>query len=134
MGINNEILYLNERHSVIINEFLYDIRNVIDEVTMFNEDYEGFESLLDRVIDFHNGLGEYVEGGRVDRREWYMSLPNNLYWATQGYIANLALNHEEDLSEFEGKLLSLTVDVLQRLNRSLLVHPFTKKENKIHLN
>jgi len=134
MSINNDIIYLNERHSSIVNEFLNDIHQVIDDVTMFEEDYIGFEVLVEKAIEFHNGLGGYVESGGVNRRDWYMSLPNNIYWATKGYISNLALNQDEDLYLFEDKLLSLTVDVLEKLNDSLLVHPFTSKENKIHLN
>tara|TARA_R110002167_G_scaffold130546_1_gene314034 strand:+ start:1124 stop:1528 length:405 start_codon:yes stop_codon:yes gene_type:complete len=134
MSFKNDIIYLNERHSLIINEFLNDIHDVIEEVTMFEEDYIGFELLIEQAIEFHNGLGGYVELGSVNRRDWFVSLPNNIYWATKGYISNLALNQDEDLYLFDDKLLSLTVDVLGKLNDSLLIHPFTEKENKINLN
>ena len=85
---------------------------------MFEEDYIGFELLIEKAIEFHNGLGGYVELGSVDRRDWFVSLPNNIYWATKGYISNLALNQDEDLHLFENELLSLTVSTLEKLNKN----------------
>ena len=67
-------------------------------------------------------------------KEWYVSMPNNLYWATRGYLANLQLNQDESTYLIEEKLLSLTLIVLEELNKSLLTHPYTKKEEKINLN
>lgn len=134
MSPNKEIYYLNKTHSAIINSYLLDVTNLISDVTMFDEDFIGYELLVDGVIDFHNGLGIYVEDGNVNRKEWFISLPNNLYWASRGYIANLALNEEKDLSLFEEKLLSLTVKVLGELTETLLVKPFTEQEYKINLN
>jgi hypothetical protein len=134
MSYKEEIYFLNNRHSVIINDYLTKVQNLMDSSTFFNEDYVGYEVLVLNVIDYHNGLSKYVSEGLVNRRDWFVSLPNNLYWATKGYLANLQLNQNEDIYYCEEKLLSLTLDVLDELNESILIHPFTEKEYKINLN
>jgi len=134
MSLKQDIYCLNKSHSVIINAFLDDIQMIINDVVIYNEDAVGFEVIVAKTIDFHNGLGEYVLFGNVGYHEWYMSLPNNLYWATKGYLVNLALNQDEDLSLCERKLLSLTINVLRELNKSVIIHPFTEEERKINLN
>jgi len=134
MPLIDNILFLNKQHSDIVNQHLLDVQDVIDKATFFNEDYIGYELLVENAVKFHNGLGEYVKIGNVNPKEWYMSLPNNLYWATKGYMSNLQLNEGVDLYLYEEKLLSLTVSVLQKLNESIVVNPFTEGEQKINLN
>ena len=116
MSLTQDIFYLNKRHSSIISTFLDDIEELVNEVSCYNEDLVGFDVIMKSIIDFHNGLGEYVLYGSIGSQEWYVSLPNNLYWATKGYLANLELNQDNDMSLCEEKLLSLTVDVLKQLN------------------
>tara|TARA_R110000824_G_scaffold72595_2_gene185187 strand:- start:10974 stop:11378 length:405 start_codon:yes stop_codon:yes gene_type:complete len=134
MSLTQDIFYLNKRHSSIISTFLDDIEELVNEVSCYNEDLVGFDVIMKSIIDFHNGLGEYVLYGSIGSQEWYVSLPNNLYWATKGYLANLELNQDNDMSLCEEKLLSLTVDVLKQLNNSIIIQPFNEEEQKINLN
>ena len=134
MSYKEEIFFLNRKHSAIINDYLTNVQKLIDDSTFFAEDYKGYEDLILNVIEFHNGLSEYVSVGSVCTKEWYVSMPNNLYWATRGYLANLQLNQDESTYLIEEKLLSLTLIVLEELNKSLITHPYTKKEEKINLN
>lgn len=134
MSLKKDVYYLNTRHSKIINEFMSDIQDIIKEVTLFNEDYYKFQDLSSNVIDFHNGLSEYIILGGVNSIEWYVSLPNNLYWATKGYLSSINANEEVDVVFYEEKLLSLTVDVIAKLHNSFLIQPFTDKERNINLN
>ena len=134
MPLIDNILFLNEQHSTIVRGHLADMEGVINSVTFFDEDFVGFQVLIDDILRFHNGLGEYVNIGNVDAKEWYMSLPNNLYWATKGYMANLQLNEDVSLYEYNEKLLSLTVDVLRKLNESIVINPSTEEDRIINLN
>ena len=134
MSLKKDIYYLNTRHSEIITEFLYDVQDIVKEVTFFKEDYIEFQSLSNGVIDFHNGLSEYVVLGGVDCLEWYVSLPNNLYWATKGYLSSIQSKEEVDLIIYEEKLLSLTINVIGKLNNSIVIQPYTDRDIKINLN
>ena len=111
-----------------------DIQDLVQEVTLFNEDYNEFLNLSSSVIDFHNGLSEYIIIGGVNSIDWYVSLPNNLYWTTKGYLSSINANQEIDLVLYEEKLLSLTVDVISKLHKSFIIQPFTDKERNINLN
>jgi len=134
MAFELEIYYLNKEHCTIINEYLDDVYNLVYEATFFEEDYVNFERLIEGVVSFHNGLGEYVSGGSVNAREWYISLPNNLYWVSKGYFSSLQLYQEQDVYDYEQKLLSLTIDVLDKLNKSIIKQPLTEKLININLN
>ena len=134
MSLKKDVYYLNTRHSRIINEFMSDIQDLVQEVTLFNEDYNEFLNLSSSVIDFHNGLSEYIIIGGVNSIDWYVSLPNNLYWTTKGYLSSINANQEIDLVLYEEKLLSLTVDVISKLHKSFIIQPFTDKERNINLN
>jgi hypothetical protein len=134
MASEQEIYYLNKQHSVIVNNYLDDMAELVYSATFFNEDYVGYQNLIDNVITFHNGLGEYCLDGTVNAREWYISLPNNLYWATKGYFNSLLLYQEKDIDDVEEKLLSLTVSVLEELNKSIVIYPSTENNMNINLN
>jgi hypothetical protein len=134
MAFELEIFYLNKEHSKIINSYLDDVYSLVYDATFFTEDYEAFEDLIHGVVAYHNGLGDYVATGSVNRREWYISLPNNMYWCCKGFFANLQLYQEQEVQDYEQKLLSLTINVLDRLNTSIIASPLTEKEININLN
>lgn len=134
MAFQLEIFYLNKEHCAIVNDYLDDVYNLVYEAAFFTEDYEKFEELMHRVVAYHNGLGEYVAEGSVNRKEWFISLPNNLYWCCKGYFSSLQLYQEQEVDFYEQKLLSLTIDVLDKLNRTIVINPLTEKEKNINLN
>ena len=134
MNKNAEIYCLNKRHSSIVCEFLQDLENIINEVAYYDEDYDGFKDVIDRIILFHNGLGAYAMSGEIDKTNWYLSMPNTVYWATVGYFAAITPEKEEDLDKYKEKVLSLISGVIKRLELSLLIQPGTETEEKINLN
>jgi len=131
---NAEIFCLNKRHSSIVCEFLEDLEDIINEVAYYDEDYNGFREVIDKIILFHNGLGAYVMLGDIDKTTWYLSMPNTVYWATIGYLAAITPRKEEYLDESKEKVLSLISNVTKRLEMSLLIQPGTEIEEKINLN
>tara|TARA_R110002074_G_scaffold161515_3_gene319705 strand:+ start:286 stop:606 length:321 start_codon:yes stop_codon:yes gene_type:complete len=106
----------------------------MDECTYYNEDLDGFTELINDFIFFHNGLGTYALGGEIDYQSWYLSLPQNVYWATKGYFASLTLKKGENIEFFQEKVLSLVLKTIKSLDASLIIHPGTESENKINLN
>ena len=134
MGKNVEIYCLNKRHSKIVCEFLMQLEGIIDKATFYDEDFEGYKEVMERFISFHNELGVYALLGEVDYDSWYLSLPNNVYWATLGYFASVEVSKGGDLDKFKLQVFSLISKTLNRLDRSLVVQSWTESEEKIHLN
>lgn len=134
MGKDIEIYCLNKRHSKIVCEFLMQLEDIIDKATYYDEDFEGYKKVMEKFITFHNGLGIYALLGEVDYDSWYISLPNNVYWATLGYFASVEVSKGEDLDKFKGEVFALISKTLNRLDRSLIVQSWTESEEKIHLN
>jgi hypothetical protein len=134
MNENAEIFCLNKRHSHIVCEFLQDLQDIINEVTFYDEDYEGFKEVIEKIILFHNGLGVYAVTGEIHKINWYLSMPNTVYWATIGYFASMTPEKKEDLDEYREKVLSLISVVIKRLETSLVIQPGTENEEKINLN
>lgn len=131
---NAEIFCLNRRHSEIVCDFLRDLEDIINEATYYDEDYEGFKEIIEKIILFHNGMGAYTMDELIDKKTWYLSMPNTAYWATIGYFAALTPQKEEDLDEYREKVLSLISVVIKRLEMSLVIQPGTEIEEKINLN
>ena len=134
MNENAEIFCLNKRHSYIVCEFLRDLEDIINEATLYDEDYDGFKEVIEKIILFHNGLGAYAVTGEIHNLNWYLSMPNTAYWATIGYFASLTPKKKEDLCEYKEKVLSLISVVIKRLETSLVIQPGTENEEKINLN
>jgi hypothetical protein len=134
MGKVVEIYCLNKRHSKIVCEFLMQLEGIINKATFYDEDFEGYKEVMERFISFHNELGIYALLGEVDYENWYISLPNNVYWATLGYFASVEVSDGEDLDKFKGEVFALISKTLTRLDRSLVVQSWTESEEKIHLN
>jgi hypothetical protein len=110
------------------------LEGIINKATFYDEDFEGYKEVMERFISFHNELGIYALLGEVDYENWYISLPNNVYWATLGYFASVEVSDGEDLDKFKGEVFALISKTLTRLDRSLVVQSWTESEEKIHLN
>jgi len=134
MGRYAEIYCLNKRHSKIVCEFLSDLERIVSDATYYDDDFEGFKEVMNKFISYHNELGVYAVLGSVEYDNWYMSLPNNVYWATLGYFASVQAEGDDDLSVFKLKVLSLISKTMDRLDRSLISQSWTETEEKIHLN
>ena len=129
-----DIYCLNKRHSKIISNFLDDLEDIIEECTLYPEDLAQFRYVIEDFIAFHNGLGVYALDGVMEYKSWYLSLPNNVYWATKGYFAALTLKKGDDLLFFQEKILSLILKTINSLDNSLIIQPWTERENKVNLN
>ena len=95
-----EIYCLNNRHSSIICNFLEDLEDIVSEATYYDEDYEGFKDVIDRLIVFHNGVGFHAMDGDIDNMSWYLSMPNIVYWAVVGYFAGLTRKKDGNMDEY----------------------------------
>ena len=129
-----EIYCLNKRHSKIVCEFLMKLEAIIDKATYYDDDFEGYKEVMGKFIDFHNNLGLNAILGEIDYDSWYISLPNNVYWATIGYFASVEVSEGEDLDKFKEQVFALISKTLNRLDRSLIAQSWTESEEKIHLN
>jgi len=129
-----EIYCLNKRHSKIVFNFLIELEGIIDRATFYDEDFEGYKEVMEKFITFHNSLGVHALLGEVDYDSWYISLPNNVYWATLGYFASVEVSQGEDLDKFKGEVFALISTTLHKLDRSLIAQSWTESEEKIHLN
>jgi len=136
MNDSKEIYCLNSIHSVIVSSFLQKIEDIIEECSMYDEDVEEFGDIIENLIIYHNTLGVTAMDGETTYEEWYLSLPNNVYWAATGYFASLTVskNKDKDIEFFREKMLSLITKTIKSLNSSLIIQPWTENENKIHLN
>jgi len=134
MGKDVEIYCLNKRHSNIVCEFLMKLEDIIDKATYYDDDFEGYKKVMEKFITFHNSLGIYALLGEVDYNSWYISLPNNVYWATMGYFASVEVSEGENLDKFKGEVLDLISKTINRLDTSLIAQSWTESEEKIHLN
>ena len=134
MGKGVEIYCLNKRHSKIVCDFLMQLEGIIDRATFYDEDFEGYKEVMKNFITFHNHLGVSALLGEVDYDSWYISLPNNVYWATIGYFAAVEVSEGENLDKFKGEVFSLISSTLKRLDRSLVAQSWTESEEKIYLN
>lgn len=134
MGRYVDIYCLNKRHSKIVCGFLRDLEVIINDATYYDEDFKGFKEVMEKFIFFHNELGISAAIGDVDYENWYLSLPNNVYWATIGYFASVQCKEEDDLDEFKEEVFSLIYRTINKLNRSLIVQPWVENQEKIHLN
>ena len=134
MRENLEIYCLNKRHSNIVCTFLEDLEDIVSEATDYDEEYEGFKDVIDRLIVFHNGLGFYAMDGDIDNMSWYLSMPNIVYWAVVGYFAALTPKKDVNMDEYRKKVLSLIEEVIKDLEMSLLIQPGTESDEKINLN
>lgn len=127
-----EVFCLNKRHSDIVINFLYDLHEVIDNATYYEEDFVGFTDIMQDFISYHNKLGAEALKGSVDYKNWYSSLGNNVFWATKGYFA--AMQDKEIAGIYEKKVLSLIQDFLDNVELALIIDPNLTQAGNINLN
>jgi hypothetical protein len=127
-----EIFCLNKRHSDVVINFLYDLHEIIDNATYYEEDFVGFTDIMEDFIVYHNKLGEEAVKGSVEYKNWYSSLGNNVYWATKGYFA--AMQDKESAIINEKKVISLIQDFLDNIELALIIDPNLTTNGRINLN
>ena len=83
----------------------------------------------------HNGIGILSLDGEITKDEWYLSLPNNLYWATLGFFASLDDDKESPLLDiYKEEALNVIEKHIKKLKNSLIVQSITDGENIKNLN
>ena len=127
-----EIFCLNKRHSDVVINFLYDLHEIIDNATYYEEDFVGFTDIMEDFIVYHNKLGAEAIKGSVEYKNWYSSLGNNVFWACKGYFASM--QDKENAIIYEKKVISLVSDFLANSELALIIDPNLTTIGRINLN
>jgi hypothetical protein len=127
-----EIYCLNKLHSKLVCNFLKDLQDIVDDATYYDEDVFSFEEVIEQCVVYHNKLGAACVEGDVEIKNWYHSLANNVYWATNGYFA--ALENEGNIMIYKKKVISLIENFILELDLALVIDPLTYADGKINLN
>jgi hypothetical protein len=130
-----DIYCLNKIHTEIVFDFLSEIQSVIDKSVSYDERCEKFDKIVEQIILVHNGIGVLSLDGEITKEEWYLSLPNNLYWATLGFFASLDDYNESPLLDiYKEEALDIIEKYIKRLKNSLIIQSITDTENIKNLN
>jgi len=130
-----DIYCLNKRHTEIVFSFLCDLQSVIDKSVSHDKRCEKFDSVIEQIIVVHNGIGILSLDGEITKDEWYLSLPNNLYWATLGFFASLDDYDESPLLDiYKEEALDVIEKYIRKLKNSLIIQSITDGENIKNLN
>jgi hypothetical protein len=119
---NNILLCLNKAHENIILSFLQDIQSIIDDITIKDEDYEGFINILAEIITTHNENGLKAYSDELFRDDWVYSLPNMVYWAALGYLSALSME-KTSLVKTISKLSNRLSITTQSIENMALIYP-----------
>ena len=79
-------IYANTQHKQIIENYIYTIKDFVNEASTKNK-FNQFLEVLDIIIEYHNTYGSNVKGNNW--HDWLMILPINLTVATNGFFAGL---------------------------------------------
>ena len=130
-----DIYCLNKRHTEIVFSFLCDLQSVIDKSVSHDKRCEKFDRVIEQIIVVHNGIGILSLDGEITKDEWYLSLPNNLYWATLGFFSSLDDYDESPLLEiYKEEALDIIENYIRKLKNSLIIQSITDGENIKNLN
>ena len=130
-----DIYCLNKMHTEIVFSFLADVQSVIDKSVSYDERCEKFDKVIEQIIVIHNGIGVLSLDGSISKDEWYLSLPNNLYWATLGFFASLDEEEESPLLNiYKEEALDIIEKYIRKLKNSLIIQSVTDRENIKNLN
>ena len=130
-----DIYCLNKIHTEIVFSFLADLQSVIDKSVSHDKRCEKFDTVIEQIIVVHNGIGVLSLDGSISNDEWYLSLPNNLYWATLGFFASLDYEQESPLLDiYKEEALDIIEKYIRKLKNSLIIQSITDGENIKNLN
>lgn len=130
-----DIICLNKRHTNLVLYFLADLQSIIDKAVSYDERMHQFDRVVEQILIVHNGIGVSSMEGNVSYEDWYLSLPNNLYWATIGFFASLDKNEESPFIEvYKDEALEVIERYIKKLKNSLIIQNVTDGENIANLN
>lgn len=124
----NYIVCLNYTHESIILEYLADIQDIIDEITLKDENYDSFLNVLANIIINHNENGELAYKDTIFRNNWLYTLPSMVYWAALGYVSGFT-NERGDISIIATKLHNNLVLVNDKIGRMIISYHSINETN-----
>ena len=122
MESGSDIFCMNMSHQAIILEYLGQMQDLMDKVTLSDNDYEEFLTVLADMIEMHNEQGAYAYQDVFYRQKWFYSLPNMVYWACMGYMCGIETGH----LKMEGVILRMSkilVKTMAKLEKMALISP-----------
>jgi hypothetical protein len=130
-----DVYCLNKIHTKLVFNFLSELQSVIDKSVSHDKRCEKFDLVVEQAIIVHNGIGVLSIDGDITSDDWYLSLPNNLYWATIGFFAALDDEMESPLLEnYKDEALSVIERYIRKLKNALIIQSITDGENIKNLN
>lgn len=124
----NYIVCLNYTHESIILEYLADIQDIIDEITLKDENYDSFLNVLANIIINHNENGELAYKDTIFRNNWLYTLPSMVYWAALGYVSGFT-NERGDIRIIATKLHNNLVLVNDKIGRMIISYHSINETN-----
>tara|TARA_R110001592_G_scaffold86130_7_gene254234 strand:- start:1643 stop:2047 length:405 start_codon:yes stop_codon:yes gene_type:complete len=128
------IYFLNNGHEEIITEFLDDMQGMISDYTLYEEDFDSYKSIILGTVEYHNSSYDSVQIKVLSETSWILSLPNNLYWATLGFLSTTRCKSDIKKSKFDDEMLTLIIDTITNLESVLLMVAHHDDDNKMYLN
>ncbi len=126
----SDIFCMNMGHQGIILEYLSEIQDLMDRISLNDEEYDEFLSVLADIIDVHNEQGVYAYTDTFIRDKWFYSLPNMVYWASLGYLCGIEKKHL-NIDKVVVKLSKILVKTVSRLERMVLINPGPENDKTI---
>jgi len=117
-----DIFCINMGHQGIVLEYLSEMQDLLDKISLNDEDYDEFLEIMTVIIEVHNDNGSYVYADPLLRESWYFSLPNMVYWASMGYIAGIETKHV-NMDKVVLKMSKILMKTIKKLEKLVLVNP-----------
>ena len=122
MEYENDIFCMNLTHQAIIMSYLGDMQDLMDKITIEDDNYEEFLVLLSDLIDLHNEQGLMAYKDALYRQDWFFSLPNMVYWACLGYLCGIETEHLK-VENVIKKMSKILIRTIKKLERMALISP-----------
>jgi hypothetical protein len=117
-------------HEGIILEYLSDMQDLLDKISLNDDGYDEFLELLAVIIEIHNDNGAYAYNDPLYRDKWYFSLPNMVYWASLGYLAAIETEHV-NIDKVILKMAKTLTKTIKKLERMVLINPSFKNDKTL---
>ena len=94
----------------------------MDKISLEDEEYEDFLSILTSMIEIHNEQGTHAYKDAFYRQRWFFSLPNMVYWACLGYLCGIETSHLR-VENVIKKMSKILIKTIKRLEKMALISP-----------
>ena len=126
--------FINKGHKDVVSDFLEDIQKMISDYVLYEEDFYSYKSIILGVVEYHNSAYHSVKIGALSEVSWMLAMPNNVYWATLGFLSSVRPNENVKRMLFDEKMLSLIIDTITNLESLGFRTVYPADEDKIYLN